>query len=118
MAQFLKRAEVGRGQAKQATEKTISANDEQFAKKYPALAEFLSLDDWGEDQVRERGTFTVFYAEGLFKASLNDKDGERSAYVSKSTFAGILDALEKGLVKDDHDWRKWKDQKGGKSRKS
>jgi len=118
MAQFLKRREIGREKSKEASERTVAQTDDGFAKKYPALAEFLSLEEWEPGVARERGTITVFFEQGTFKAGLNDKDGECTAYVTKPTFNGILDALEKGLVKGDLDWRNWSGKKLVKGKRS
>lgn len=108
MATFLKRRESGSGKARQVEAVTVESADSAFAKKYPALAEFISLEEWSEGVPRTRGTITVFWEDGAFKASLNDRDSESVAFVSKNSFAGLLDALEKGLVGSTHDWRGWR----------
>lgn len=111
MATFLKRKEVGDA-AKTAIEAaSVESTDSVFAKKYPATTEFLSLEEWEPGQARTRGTITVFWEEGTFKAALNDRDGEEVAFVSKTTFTGLLDAIEKGFIKGDHDWRSTRQKK-------
>jgi len=105
MAQFLKRREVGNAKAKEAAAEILAKCDEAFAKKFPALAEFLSLEDWGEGQERTRGTLTLFWEEGQFKASVNDRDAGQVAFVSKRAFQELLAAVEKGLATDSLDWR-------------
>ena len=114
MPEFLKRKEKSDASKKAVQGSSPCESDPVFAKKYPALSEFLSLTEWEPGVPRERGTFTVFFEDGSFKASLSDRDSEQVAFVSKKTFQGILDALEGGLVKDTLDWRQWR---GGVAKK-
>lgn len=117
MPQFLKRREVGDATSKAISTQSLQTADEAFHKAYPALAEFLSLEEWEPGTERQRGTLTLFWEDGLFKASVNDRDAEQVAFVTKRAFKGLLEAIEKGLVAGSLDWRKsW--QKGkGKGRK-
>lgn len=105
MAQFIKRKERGNEASQERPKVSIEQTDGAFAKKYPATAEFLAVEEWSPEQARERGTLTVFWEDGMFKAAINDRDGEQVAFVSKVTFLALLDAIERGFVKDDHDWR-------------
>lgn len=107
MSKFLKRREKANEATKAVSAVTPEETDPTFAKAYPALAEFLSLETWDADTQRERGTLTIFYEQGLFKASINDRDSESVAFVSKGSFKALLDAIEKGLVTGTHDWRSW-----------
>lgn len=117
MPQFLKRREHGEQAKKAMAEAGIEAADPVFAKAHPALSEFLSLEEWEPGVERARGTLTLFFEDGCFKASVNDRDGERVAFVTKRGHKALLDAIEKGLATDSLDWRQsW--QKGkGKGRK-
>jgi len=103
--QFLKRKVVGNGTAKALATTTPSETDETFAKKYPALAEFLSAEEWDPETPRTRGTITLFWEEGGWKAAINDRDGGLVAFVAKRTFTDLLASVEKGLVGDSLDWR-------------
>lgn len=117
MAQFLKRREMGSGKAKEVESRALESVDPAFFKKYPALSEFLWLDQWDAETPRTRGTFTVFFEEGSFKAALNDRDGGSVAFVSKGSFTALLDALEKGLVGHSLDWRESSKKGGAKGKK-
>lgn len=108
MAEFLKRKEKGSATKAKVQETRIAETDSAFSKAYPALAEFLSLEAWDSETERTRGTLTVFWEEGAFKASVNDRDADQVAFVSKGTFKGLLDSIEKGLVGDSLDWRQSK----------
>lgn len=116
MAEFLKRKEKGNAAKNKIQAITLASEDPNFGKKYPALSEFLSVEAWDEQTERTRGTLTIFWEEGAFKASVNDRDAEQVAFVSKGTFLGLLEAIEKGLVSDSLDWRGWK-TKGPQKRK-
>lgn len=114
MSQFLKRREKGNAKAKELSSSTPGTADEAFAKKYPALAEFLSLEEWDAETPRTRGTLTVFWEDGGWKAAINDRDAELVAFVAKRTFAELLGAIEKGLVADSLDWRGGRPKGSGK----
>lgn len=116
MAEFLKRREKGNATANKVKTVAVSDQDATFAKKWPALAEFLSLEAWDETTERVRGTLTVFWEDGAFKSSVNDRDADQVAFVSKSTFQGLLDAIEKGLTGDTLDWRASKGKGPGRRR--
>jgi hypothetical protein len=85
--------------------------DERALKKYPTLCEFLGATVWPDGAGRETGSVSLFVEGGAWKAAVNDRDASMSAYVTKTTLEGILDAIEGGLLKDSLDWRSWK--KGG-----
>jgi len=116
MSKFLKRREKADATTQAVTSISPGEVDAAFEKSYPALAEFLGLEAWDAETPRERGTVTLFFEGGMFKASVNDRDSEQVAFVSKGTFKGLLEAVEKGLVNNTHDWRSWgkKPAKGSK----
>jgi len=82
-----------------------SYGDESFAKKFPVLLEFLTREFWEPGQPREKGSIILFAEEGVFKACASDKDSMEVAFVTKATFSGLLDALEKGMANGSLDWR-------------
>lgn len=116
MAEFMKRKEKGHATSKKVQAVSIETSDPAFFKKYPALAEFLSLEAWDEQTARERGTLTLFWEEGCFKLAVNDRDSEQTTFLSKGTFLGVLESLEKGFKEDSLDWRAQKG-KGAVKRK-
>lgn len=102
MAKFLKRPEKSAsGPAGTRLDPTSP-----IAEEYPALWEHLTLVSWEDGGAREPSSLTVFYAEGLLKACLSDKEAERTAFVSAGSFEGLLLALEHGLQGDSLDWRR------------
>lgn len=48
----------------------------------------------------------IFFAEGLVKGCLNDRDVGMSAWVSGPGMGAVLEALERGLQEDRLEWRK------------
>lgn len=104
MSSLRRRTAPGRPEAA-AVDGILPLGDEAFTKKYPTLAEFLTRVLWEPGQPREKGSVFVFIEDGMVKACVNDKDSLQVAFVSSVTFAGLWDAIEKGLAKDSLDWR-------------
>lgn len=85
-----------------------------LSKRMPTVTEFLSLDQWEDGSSRVRGTFKVLIEGGVWKACLNDVDGNCYAFVSAKTFTALLEVLERGLAGQTHDWRPSKLFENGK----
>lgn len=117
MAQFLKRRESGSEKVSKLEGQSVSEADGAFFKKYPALSEFLDLEEWEPGQTRERGTMTLFFEQGAFKAAVNDRDSGLVAFVSKQSFQGLLEAIEKGLQTGSLDWRAQKGKVQGRAKR-
>lgn len=105
---ILKKIEDGKATIANGQSRSIEESDPKFFSKYPGISEFLSLETWEDGSPRLRGTITLFFEEGLWKASLNDREYERSCFVTKHSLEALLTAIEVGIVKDSHDWRRWK----------
>jgi hypothetical protein len=84
---------------------TISKDGEQFAKKYPALLEYLTTDKWPEGGERVVSTLMMFCEDGTFKACLNDRDAGKSLWVSGASVPDALEALESILRHGGGEWR-------------
>lgn len=82
------------------------SGDPDFAGQYPALYEYLSLSEFPEGGRRETATLMVLMEDGLYKACLNDRANDRSAWVSGDTFDRVLIRLEAILATDTAEWRK------------
>lgn len=91
----------------QTGEYPVGVQDTAFASRYPVLLMYLSDTKWDDGSAREPSTVSLFIDQGVFKASLNDRDGKRSMYVTGSTFQACLDALEGNLAHDEGSWRSW-----------
>jgi len=80
-------------------------SDAMFKGKWPALAEFMTVNVLDDGSKRELSRLTVFFEHGLFKCFLNDQNSRMSMCVSSATFLGLLDALEGAIKSDAPGWR-------------
>lgn len=83
-------------------------------KDRPALVEYLTVDRWPGGKARVTSTLMLCFAEDRFRACLNDRDGQRSVWVSGATLDACLDALEAGLQADVLEWRAMKPFRKGR----
>lgn len=81
-------------------------DDPSFAESYPQLASHLRDMTYDDGSQRATSTLLVFCDAGALKLCLNDRDNNRSAFVSKSTLAEGLATLEKGLREGSLEWRR------------
>lgn len=78
---------------------------------YPALAEFLFLQVWEEDQApRETGTVLMFSDGCHLKAMLNDRAQGLVAFLTLDPTEEVLVALDKAVLSTGTDWRPSKKQ--------
>jgi len=73
---------------------------------YPTLCEWLASDRYEDGTPRRTSTVTLFADGSGFKASLNDRDSDRVAFVSAAEIEGVLALLEAKLTESSLDWRK------------
>jgi hypothetical protein len=81
----------------------------------PLLSEFIASPRYGDGTRRELPTLNLFLHDGRLTAALNDRDNQRTAFVSGVSLADVLGALETGLAEDSLGWRPNKPS-GGKKR--
>jgi len=81
----------------------------------PAIWEYLVSERWEDGTARRTSTMTIFVEEGRVKLCLNDRQGQRSLWVSGATLLDALDALEGHLEQGTGDWRRNRVQ-GGRQR--
>lgn len=74
-------------------------------KTLPALWEFLTVDEWSENEPRVVGTLLLFTEDGRCKICANDRDGGLVCFTSGESFDDALRALDRGLKAGDLDWR-------------
>jgi len=83
---------------------TVGA-DPGWSKRWPALCSHLFDNKYDDGTPRVTSTLMILAELGVLKVCLNDRDAERSAWVSGRGVDEALDALEVGLVEDRLDWR-------------
>lgn len=79
--------------------------DPGFTKRYPTIWEFLTADQYGPEQPRERSGLTLHVEEGCFKLYLSEKTKEAGIDATGSTLQLALEALEARLTSDAPGWR-------------
>jgi hypothetical protein len=72
---------------------------------WPAAAEFLTMTRWEDGKRRETGTIMIVCEGGMWKAWLHDRDAHRSAWLSGSTAAEMMEAVEQALLSGCVGWR-------------
>jgi len=87
---------------------------EAWRDKHPAIVEYLTCEHDDDGNARLRSTLAVFVEEDTWKVVLNDKQNERSLFVSGASLVDALDALELLLRAGQGEWRAQKPWKPGK----
>jgi len=77
----------------------------EWEKLWPNLLAFMQDETYEDGSRRTTGTLLFFFQDATFKACLNDRDCNRSAFLSASGIHEACDALEEGLANDSLDWR-------------
>lgn len=88
-----------------------------FARTFPCLHEWLTLEAWDDGAPRVTSSLTLFLDEGRVKACLSDRHQQRVAFVSGWTVSDALAALEEGLLGLSLDWRPGRKENGRQPRK-
>jgi len=83
----------------------VACGDATFAKKCPAVFEFVTCSRHEDGSSRITSTITITYHEGMFKAFLNDRDSQKSTCASAATLATLWEALESRITSEDPGWR-------------
>lgn len=97
--------------------KSPSGEGKAWADKYPALWEYLTRTEYEGGAARTTATLNLSLSEGLIKAALNDRDNERTLWVSGPSIPEVLAALEELLASDKGEWRVNKPWTPGKAQK-
>lgn len=79
--------------------------DKDFQQSYPTLHEYLTQTQWADRSPRITATMTMYYDGCSMVVAINDRDNERSAFVSAKDFTSLMDAIERGLSEDTLEWK-------------
>ena len=90
--------------AQSAEQDAASVSRSNFAQNYPKLDKLIGVSRKNEN-FHERGCFTVFKEDGVYKIFLNDRPEGRSCAVSHTQLGGALAAAEAGLQAGTLKWR-------------
>lgn len=80
-------------------------DDKLLASDFPTLLEYLTAVRYDDGAVRQTSTLLLFIDAGALKCCINDRDNNRSAFVTATDIMGILFNLEDGLANNTLDWR-------------
>lgn len=95
----------------------VSLDKSLFAKNFPDLYEFLSLEVYEDGSQRQTATITLFVSASGYQACLNDRDQGQATFVTSASVDGLWAALDKGLREDTLAWRPSQAGYGKKRRK-
>lgn len=88
------------------TPKEDPLDDKDWSTRYPYLYCMLAQVVWDDQTPRLPATLLIFVEPtGVLKLCLNDREMNRSVFVTATTFAGALQTLEDGLQSQRLDWR-------------
>jgi len=80
-------------------------SDVQWAEEYPTLLSYLSERTYSDNKPRVTSTLLIFVDDGILRICINDRDNNRSAFVTAATFSEALASLESRLLEESLDWR-------------
>lgn len=99
---FIKRRQAGQASPHAKASPGLS---KELTARFSALIEFLTVVEWSAGVPRQPGTVLLFCDGGLWKLWVNDKDSDRSAFVTGPDVLSLLESVERGLREDTLDWR-------------
>jgi len=82
----------------------VNEDDPQFFDWYPHLHERLSETRWEDGKSRKTDTLMLFREHSMWKILIHDREARTKAWVSGSTWEGVLKALERGLGEETLEW--------------
>lgn len=81
------------------------AEDVEFGKLYPTLAEYLTAVRWDDGKPREVATMLLVTELGMWKACLNDRANNRSAWFTGVSVSDLLETIDNALEAESAGWR-------------
>jgi len=99
---FLQRA--AEGDSTRRVESNVESRE--WAKKHPALFEYLTELKYPDGGSRTTATLLLFVEDGVWKACLKDRDTSRSLWMAAGSPQEVMRDLEAALASGEVDWRK------------
>lgn len=84
---------------------SVRPDDADMQKRFPNVFEYLVADTYPDGQVRQRSTVMLIVDADMVKLCLNDKDNGQSLWVSGTSLANALKALEAAVTCPTTVWR-------------
>lgn len=91
------------GQMNGPTEKPY--DDQDFATLFPTLHQYITCTSWEDGKPRTTSTLLFFLENGVMKCCVNDRDNNRSAFFTATTFNDLLLHMETRLSEETADWK-------------
>lgn len=95
----------------------LTAEAKALKDRLAALHEYCESVTWPDGRERVTSSVSLFTDGGVWKACLNDRDGELVLFAAEGSMLGVLDALEATLRAGTGDWRHSSWSRAGKSGK-
>jgi len=85
--------------------KSPAPSDKEFARKYPAIWEFVSLTQNTDGTTRETSSLLYFIADGCWKVRLFEREQNLTLWAAGETQEEATEALEAMLQSGTAQWR-------------
>lgn len=95
----------------------LSTLGREWAKRHPALQEYLTETKYPDGGERKTSTLMLFVDAGEWKGCLRDRDTSRTLWVTAGSLPELLTTLEATLASGGGDWRQekaWEPRRGKK----
>lgn len=80
-------------------------SDRGLESEFPTLYEYLTSRNWADGSARLTTTLLIFVDNGVLRVCVNDRDNNRSAFVTATTLAAALASIETRLCGETMEWR-------------
>jgi len=80
-------------------------SDVNWASLYPTLYSYLTERVYGDGKSRVTSTLLIFLEDGVLRICINDRDNNRSAFITGQTIDEALASIEAKLCGDTMEWR-------------
>lgn len=78
--------------------------DKDWERRWPCLYQLMTVEEF-KGKPRMPASVTLFLADSMLKACVNEKEMGLVGFLSASSFEGLWDGLEASLADDSLDWR-------------
>lgn len=85
--------------------KEAAFDDQGFKDEFPTLHQYLTCVRWDDGKPRTTTTLLFFVEGEALKCCINDRDNNRSAFVTSAGFAALLSEVETRLREESLDWK-------------